>query len=412
MNKEIEMTRIRRKFINSLAEREIIQGRRVYVMGTENKELDIYMANKTFGGEYIWLERIARKLESKISFIWSRDSASPGVFFTGLKSKFVISICRIIPKGRGLFMNILISYCSFPSQRKSFVSTPYYPVPFNTTVAYIHTPSRRMTVSEELKIENGVINRIFWKIFKIAYRRSYCSSLSNAKFVFVNSKNTSVRISQLCRLDEQIPVLYPTQDAKEFFCGKQGNYFFSPSRFTSQKNQIFLIRAFAEFCDIIRKETNNESEFQLILAGSDPETSDEAKKYFEVLKDYISGLRNEIKNKIEFVLDKSRKDILEFYSNSFVVLYAGRNEDFGQIPVEGMLSCKPVIALDEGGMRETVTDGVSGYLVRTPSEMAEKMLVLAKDWRLAKSMGENGRKMALRFDDDIFISKIKEILEI
>ncbi len=381
------------------------------LMGTENKELDIYMAAKTFGGEYIWLDRIAKKLSSNISFIWLRGNDSPTALFNGLKSKLIISLCKIIPNGRGLFMNILISSCSFSGKRKSFVSTPYYPVPINTTVAYIHTPSRRLTISEEFRNKNGVLNKVFWKIFKIAYRHSYCASLSNAKFVFANSKNTSVRISQLCRLDEPIQVLYPTQDTKEFFCGKQGNYFFSPSRFTPQKNQIFLIRAYAEFCDIIRKETNNESEFQLILAGSDPETSDDAKKYCEVLKDYISGLRNEIKNKIEFVLDKNRKEILEFYSNSFAVLYAGRNEDFGQIPVEGMLSCKPVIALDEGGMRETVIDGVSGYLVRTPSEMAEKMLILAKDWRLAKSMGENGRKMALRFDDDIFISKIKEILE-
>ena len=379
-------------------------------METNGKKY-IYMASKTFGGEYIWLDRIAMKLGSNISFIWSNGNQSPSVTFNGLKSKLIVSLCKIIPKGRGLFMNIMIASCSLPKDNKHFVSTPYYPIPINTSIAYIHTPSRRLTVSEEFKNENGVLNKVFWKIFKIAYRHSYCTSLSNAKFVFANSKNTSVRISQLCRLDEQIPVLYPTQDTKEFFCGKQGNYFFSPSRFTPQKNQIFLIRAFAEFCDIIRKETNNESEFQLILAGSDPETSDEAKKYFEVLKDYISGLRNEIKNKIEFVLDKNRKEILEFYSNSFAVLYAGRNEDFGQIPVEGMLSCKPVIALDEGGMRETVTDGVSGYLVRTPSEMAEKMLILAKDWKLAKSMGENGRKMALRFDDDIFISKIKEILE-
>ena len=380
-------------------------------MEAESKKIDIYMATKTFGGEYIWLDRIAKKLGCDISFIWPRSYKSPTMPFRGSKSKLIISLCKIIPKGRGLFMNILISYCSFPSEKKSFVSTPYYPVPINTTVSYIHTPSRRLTVSEEFKNENGVLNKVFWKIFKIAYRHSYCASLSNAKFVFANSKNTSVRVSQLCRLDEQIPVLYPTQDTKEFFCGKQGNYFFSPSRFTPQKNQIFLIRAFAEFCDIIRKETNNESDFHLILAGSDPSGSGEAKKYLEVLESYVSGLRNEIKNKIEFVLDKNRKDILEFYSNSFAVLYAGRNEDFGQIPVEGMLSCKPVIALDEGGMRETVTDGVSGYLVRTPSEMAEKMLILAKDWRLAKSMGENGRKMALRFDDDIFISKVKEILE-
>ena len=380
-------------------------------MKIENQEIDIYMAAKTFGGEYIWLDRIAKKLSSNISFIWPRGNDSPTALFNGLKSKLIISLCKIIPNGRGLFMNILISSCSFSGKRKSFVSTPYYPVPINTTVAYIHTPSRRLTISEEFKNKNGVLNKVFWKIFKIAYRHSYCASLSNAKFVFANSKNTSVRISQLCRLDEPIQVLYPTQDTKEFFCGKQGNYFFSPSRFTPQKNQIFLIRAFAEFCDIIRKETNNESEFQLILAGSDPETSEEAKKYFEVLESYVSGLRNEIKNKIDFVLDKNRKEILEYYSNSFAVLYAGRNEDFGQIPVEGMLSCKPVIALDEGGMRETVTDGVSGYLVRTPSEMTEKMLILAKDWRLAKSMGENGRKMALRFDDDMFISKIKEILE-
>ena len=405
------MRKIRRKFINSLAEREIVQGRRVYLMVAEKEELDIYMANKTFGGEYIWLERIARKLGSNISFIWPRNNASPVVPFSGLKSKLIISLCKIIPKGRGLFMNILISYCSFQSKRKSFVSTPYYPIPINTTIAYIQTPSRRLTVSEEYRNEDGFLNKVFWKIFKIAYRHSYCASLTNAKFVFVNSKNISSRISQLCKLEGPIEVLYPTQDTREFSCGKQGEYFFSPSRFTPQKNQIFLIEAFAEFCDKFKNDTDSESDLKLILAGSDPISSVDAKKYFEVLKDYVSGLRNEIKNKIEFVLDKSRKEILEYYSNSFSVLYAGRNEDFGFVPVEGMLSSKPVIALNEGGMRETVNDGINGYLVRTPSEMAEKMLILAKDRNLAKSMGESGRKLALRFDDDIFISKIKTILE-
>jgi len=381
-------------------------------MEEDDCTINFYMASPTFGGEYVWLDRIARKFEGKISYIWPRGSHSPSPIFIGFKSKLIISFCKIIPGGRGLFMNVLISSCSLSRDKRNFISTPYYPIPAGTHIAYIHTPSRKLTVDEEFNHNKSLVGRVFWKIFKIIYKYSYCKSLINAKDVFVNSRNTQERISKLCNLVMPIKVLYPTQDINEFQCKNQDKYFFSPSRFTPQKNQIFLIKAFSEFCELIKKETNNESEFKLILAGSDPKDSAEAKIYFEFLKDYVSGLRNEIKSKIEFVLNKNRKEILEYYSSSLAVLYAGRNEDFGQIPVEGMLSCKPVVALNEGGIRETVVDGVTGYLVNTSSEMAKKMLILTKDQILAKSMGENGRKLAVRFDDDIFISKIKDVLEI
>jgi glycosyltransferase involved in cell wall biosynthesis len=61
-----------------------------------------------------------------------------------------------------------------------------------------------------------------------------------------------------------------------------------------------------------------------------------------------------------------------------------------------MASSKPVIAVNEGGFRETVIDGRTGFLVDSPTQMAEKMSFIAEHSSITKQMGKEGRKRVER----------------
>ena len=89
-------------------------------------------------------------------------------------------------------------------------------------------------------------------------------------------------------------------------------------------------------------------------------------------------------------VDESK--LTKLYSGAMAVMFAAINEDFGFIPLEAMASSKPVISVNEGGPTETLRDGKTGFLVNSPQEMAEKMILLAKDAKSAERMGKEGRR--------------------
>ena len=67
-----------------------------------------------------------------------------------------------------------------------------------------------------------------------------------------------------------------------------------------------------------------------------------------------------------------------------------KEEDFGYITVEAMLSHKPVITCtDSGEPARLVESGRSGFVVQpNPVRLANAMKVLAADRNLARAMGE------------------------
>lgn len=59
------------------------------------------------------------------------------------------------------------------------------------------------------------------------------------------------------------------------------------------------------------------------------------------------------------------------------LVYTPSEEHFGIVPVEAMSHGTPVIAINSGGPRETVLDGITGYLCEpTPAAICEKLLLL------------------------------------
>lgn len=80
------------------------------------------------------------------------------------------------------------------------------------------------------------------------------------------------------------------------------------------------------------------------------------------------------------------------YREAAAFVYGAREEALGLAPLEAMASRTPVVAVAEGGVQETVEDGVSGYLVdRDPRRFSARLAELLNSQRLRDRMGGAGR---------------------
>jgi glycosyltransferase involved in cell wall biosynthesis len=80
------------------------------------------------------------------------------------------------------------------------------------------------------------------------------------------------------------------------------------------------------------------------------------------------------------------------YRAALATIGAARLEPFGLTALESMACGTPVIAINEGGYRESVRDGVTGLLVEpTASALAAGIERLANDPQLADTLGQAGR---------------------
>ena len=99
----------------------------------------------------------------------------------------------------------------------------------------------------------------------------------------------------------------------------------------------------------------------------------------------------------------SRQQVRELYRRAAALVFPTM-EDFGMVPVEAMAAGTPVVALAQGGATETVSEGVSGALVREHSIAA-----YAEGVRRAFTLNSDdcGRQAA-RFSRSAFEERIHE----
>ncbi|HYZ82204.1 MAG TPA: glycosyltransferase, partial [Solirubrobacteraceae bacterium] len=114
------------------------------------------------------------------------------------------------------------------------------------------------------------------------------------------------------------------------------------------------------------------------------------------------------------VFGGSRPDAPELIAAADVVVCPGLEAASGLVALEAMASGKPVIAARSGATPEAVTDGETGLLVppQAPSEIAEKLVLLASDQRLQKDLGAAGRRhVEDRFDGRALGERFASIYE-
>ncbi len=157
-----------------------------------------------------------------------------------------------------------------------------------------------------------------------------------------------------------------------YSCGRF-EYFFTPSRLEGNKRVDLLVKAMRHV----------QANVRLKIAGIGPDLDD--------LRALARG-----DDRIELLGPLSDRQLVETYANALAVPVVPRDEDYGLVTVEAMLSGKPVITcLDSGGPTELVGHMRTGLVAEpTPQSVAAAIDRLAANPQLARSLGEAGRLRA------------------
>lgn len=171
--------------------------------------------------------------------------------------------------------------------------------------------------------------------------------------------------------------------------GPMGDYFFLPGRIMWTKNIELAIDAHHRY----RAEGGT---LRLVIAGM---VDRKSKGYFAELHERAANIPT-----VTFETEVSDARMRELYEGCRAVLVSAFNEDYGLTPIEGMACGKPTVAVDRGGPRESVVDGVTGYLVEPePEAFAAAMLRLDREEGLAGRLGAAGLDRVRMFTWERFV---------
>lgn len=258
--------------------------------------------------------------------------------------------------------------------------------PHQVHISYIHHPPRNLYGYSTGAVSQGVLARTYATFINPFLRIYDYAAAQRVDHLIANSETTRQRIKKFYRRDAE--VIYPPitmSNVKYQMSKRQGRdqkYFLSVGRLTYAKRIDVLIEA----C--------NELKLPLKIVGTGRE---EGK---------LKALAGPT---IEFVGAVSDEELQNLYSRAKGLIFCALEEDFGMVPVEAMSYGVPIIALKQGGVRETVMDGKTGLLFEspTPSNLIEALKRFEKT-RLDPQMIH---KHAQKFSKEVFKKKIKEFVE-
>ncbi len=217
--------------------------------------------------------------------------------------------------------------------------------------------------------------------------------------IIANSSNTQGRISKYYNRPN-VPIINGGIDVAKYKNRGDEHYFLYPSRISPNKRQDFAIEAFNLFL-----KKNKNKNYRLVIFGA----VSRDKAFDKYLRDIIAMAKN-CSGKIDIIQNGSDEELIDLYSRCTAVLYPPMNEDFGLVPLEAMASGKPVVAINEGGPKETVLDN-SGFLIKSTNEMALAMGRLT-NLELANKIGKNGRNRVVEnYSWKIFFRKFDRIVK-
>ncbi len=218
-------------------------------------------------------------------------------------------------------------------------------------------------------------------------RPRYESAVERVDRVVVLSRNVADRARRYLHRDAD--VVYPPVDVARYRFDGLGDFWLSVNRLSHEKRLHLQIDAFRRL-----------PEERLVVVGGPQMGVD--------MDAAIRALRPP--DNVEFLSEIEEARLLDLYGKCRGLVATSMDEDFGLTPVEAMASGKAVVAVDEGGYRETVVDGVTGWLVpATASAIAESIRRTSPD-ELA-GMKEACQARAQTFDVAVFVRRMRELVE-
>ncbi len=186
--------------------------------------------------------------------------------------------------------------------------------------------------------------------------------------------------------DDKINVIYNGVDTDRFAPMESKRKYRQPTvvsiaRIDPLKDIISLIEA----TDLVRREI---PDIKVSLYGSVS-----VEDYYEECQKRVRDLGLED----HFIFEGHTNNAPEAYNSGDIVALSSISEAFPYSVVEAMMSGKPVVSTDVGGIAEALGD--CGVLVtpRAPEELAQGIITFLKNPEMIKEKGEKARKRAVEY---------------
>ena len=200
---------------------------------------------------------------------------------------------------------------------------------------------------------------------------------------------------------EQVTPQEVLQIKSEFNIGDQKILISNVGRLDYWKGQDYFIEAIAQ---VIQSHPH----VKALIVGA-PGTRPHLQAYYQKLQKLVADLN--LSSHVIFT--GFRSDIPQIMAASDILVHsASEPEPFGRVIVEGMLSKRPVIGIDAGGIPEMINDQLTGLLVppKNAAKMTEAILWVINHPEQAARMSEAAQQVAKeRFSIEQHISLVQKI---
>jgi glycosyltransferase involved in cell wall biosynthesis len=250
---------------------------------------------------------------------------------------------------------------------------------------YCYTPVRAFyDLYNTFLQRQDFITRQAFRTWVFGHRWMDKRSVNNIDRIVTISKNSQQRIEKYHHRTADI--IYPPVDISKFRFKEYGDFWLSVNRLYPEKRIELQIEAFRKMPDE-----------KLIIVGGYAK-GDHAERY-------AKNISNELPYNVNILGEVSEQELIDLYARCKGLICTALDEDFGLTPVEAMASGKPVIAVNEGGFRETVTVETGIFITPSVQNILESVKKASKEPERFK---EKCLQRAGLFDISVFEKKIKD----
>ncbi len=344
---------------------------------------------ETIGGAERLVLTLARHFDADL-ITTSYDPALPARAGFGEVNVISLGTLHAGPPFKQIDASRKFSRARFPGYSKYVLSgnwAHYAARRHHPNLYYCHTPTRmfydqRDAVQERLPLGRRLFAST-WTTVHGAWDRRAVRSCDR---IVVNSENVKARVRRYYHRDAD--VIYPPVDTSRFRFNGLGDAWLSVNRLYPEKRIELQLEIFRR----LPRE-------RLTIVGGFSH-GDRAERYVASLNPPAN---------VTMAGEVPEATLRDLYARCRGVISTAVDEDFGMTPVEAMASGKCVLATDEGGHRETIVDGRTGFLL-PPTADAFASRIASLDDTALQSMRDACIDRARQFDVAIFLAKMETAL--
>ena len=238
-----------------------------------------------------------------------------------------------------------------------------------------------------------------------SYAQGYQGMFEYASAVVAVSRVMRERLVSLGAPVEKVVLNPYPVDSAAFSVGRPDEApptFLAVGRLVEKKAPHLLIAAFAE----VHRQF---PDARLRIVGDGP--------LLDIVRDLVAGLY--LKGAVDLLGSQPHSVVVEemhraraFVQHS-VTASDGDMEGTPNSVLEASASGLPVVSTDHAGIPDSVSDGVTGFIVaeRDVRGMTERMLEVAQDPALARRLGQAGRERVIRlYGKDLRLDRLRDLL--